>query len=124
MPSIEITRVGTSDLSALKRNFANLLQSTFGQEAKRPLTFKEAIAARGLKEPKLHSVRYWNSRRIPDRSKVWPGRKMVERDFNSNAYFYAKPSAELKSLHSDLNQTADTAAYVRAWTILNHLKEV
>ena len=122
MPSIVIDRVGTSDLSALKRNFGNLLQEKFGE--KRIPTFKEVISARGLVEPKVRSVKFWNSRKLADRSKVWPGSKVSERDYNCRSYFYAKPSAELKALLSDMNQTSDAAAYVRAWTILNHLKEV
>jgi hypothetical protein len=82
-------------------------------------TFKEAIAARGLKEPKLHSVRYWNTRPIADRSKVWPGRKPD----TAMAWAYQLKPSELTQAFADLNQTDDAAAYVRAWTRLNHLKE-
>lgn len=83
-------------------------------------TFKEAIAARGLKEPKLRSVRYWNTRPIADRSKVWPGRKYPG---IPNAWGYGMTTKETVQAFADLNQTDDAAAYVRAWTRLNHLKE-
>jgi hypothetical protein len=79
-------------------------------------TFAEAIAARGLKEPKLRSVRYWNSRPISDRSKVWPGRPCP------SPWIYSRPDPEIKAAHEALNQTEDPAAYVRAWELLNHLK--
>lgn len=115
MATIEITRVGTSDLTALKRNFANLLQEKFG--SKRPTTLQEAIAARGLKEPKVRSVKFWNSRKLADRSKVWPSSKPC------GGYYWGKTDAEMRDLNADLNQIDNITAYVRAWTILNHLKE-
>ena len=40
-------------------------------------TFSEAIAARGLKEPKLHSPKYWNNRPIPKGIRAYPDEKEV-----------------------------------------------
>jgi hypothetical protein len=63
MATIEITRVGTSDLSALKRNFASLLQEKFG--AKEPMTFLELIAKRGLTDKKVQSSAKRRAKYIP-----------------------------------------------------------
>lgn len=53
MASIEITRVGTSDLSTLKRNFAGLLQDKFG--AKEPMTLIDAVAKLGLTDKQVQT---------------------------------------------------------------------
>ena len=83
-------------------------------------TFSEAIAERGLKEPKprtfaqsqadLRKVRH-------DRPKVWPG------DRCPNTYFFNKTEKDVLSAHAALNAANDTASYVKAWALLNHLKE-
>ena len=59
MASIEITRVGTSDLSALKRNFANLLQEKLGASG------RHLIAKRGLTDKKVQSSSKRRAKYIP-----------------------------------------------------------
>ena len=53
MPRIEITRVGTSDLSTPKRNFAGLLQEKLG--AKEPMTLIDAVAKLGLTDKQVQT---------------------------------------------------------------------
>lgn len=55
MPSIEITRVGTSDLAALKRNFTKVLYEQFNSEPARPQTFLELIAKRGQTDKQVQT---------------------------------------------------------------------
>jgi len=76
-------------------------------------TLKEAIAARGLKEPKLHSVKFWNSRPIADRTKTWAT--------HQSAPLYSGPAGDQDL--ATLKNPPSVAAYVAAWTRLNHLKE-
>ncbi len=63
MASIEITRVGTSDLSALKRNFGSLLQEKFG--ASDPMTFLDLIAKRGLTDKKIEANARRRAKYVP-----------------------------------------------------------
>ena len=55
MPSIEITRVGTSDLSVLKHNFAKLLNEKFAHEETPSTTLLELIAKRGLTDKQVQT---------------------------------------------------------------------
>jgi hypothetical protein len=83
-------------------------------------TFAEAIAERGLKEPKCRTFAQSQAdlRKVrQDRPKVWPGDKCP------SGYFFNKADKEVTLAHKLLNAATDTASYVKAWTLLNHLKE-
>lgn len=122
MPTIEIVHVGDSaDLSALKRNFANLLQSIFNPEPK-PMTFTEAIAKRGLDEK--HQIRLARRRdryhQQQDRPKCFATDRTtyLYTGYWSREYTADNASRDLATIQ----QTTSTADYVAAWCRLNHLK--
>lgn len=84
-------------------------------------TLSEAIAERGLKEPKCRTFAQSQAdlrkMREPRRNYVWPNQSCP------NSYWLNKTDKEVTEAHAALNAASDTASYVKAWTLLNHLKE-
>ena len=116
MPSIQIIGVGTSDLTALKRNFANLLQEKFGSKP----TLAEAIARKGLDEKHEISLLRRRARyaKRQDRPKVFASTP------NHLISGYGYPANHNPARDRDLlSWCTNTTEYVAAWTRLNHLKE-
>ena len=124
MATIEIVHVGdNADLSALKRNFANLLQRTFNPEPK-PMTFTEAIAKRGIDEK--HQIRLARRRdrysldpRHSDRPKTFAKDRTAPGTYFCREYTARDAERDLATIQ----QTTSTDDYVAAWCRLNHLKE-
>lgn len=123
MATIEIARVGdSSDLSALKRNFARVLQDRFGPKPK-PMTFDQAIASRGIdaKRAIRNMRRRANYHQSLDRPKFFSDANIADLYIgywkNGKCYTAEVASQDLVTL----KHTADTAAYVGAWCRLNHL---
>lgn len=124
MASIKIVGVGTSDLTALKRNFANLLQEKYG--AKQPVTLAEAISRKGLDEKHQVSLLRRRARRAERQDRP----KCFATDRTTSLYTgYWTRGAVYTPDHASrdlatLRNPPSTADYVSAWTRLNHLKEV
>ena len=123
MASIEIARVGdSSDLSALKRNFARVLQDHFNPQGKQVPSFDQAIASRGIDAKRAISNlrRRANYHQSLDRPKFFSDTKAGE----VSCYSPYLGDRYRKSAEQDLDtikHTTDTADYVGAWCRLNHL---
>lgn len=117
MATIEITHVGdNADLSALKRNFANLLQEKFG--AKQPTTMADRIKAKNIDEKHAVSLLRRRARyqQHLDRPKYFASCTYIP-----TSYMYNKTQPVIDQDVSSLRNPSDTATYVSAWCRLNHL---
>jgi hypothetical protein len=65
MASIEIIRVGTTDLSALKHNFAKLLNEKFAHEETPATTLLELIEKRGMTDKKVQANARRRAKYVP-----------------------------------------------------------
>jgi hypothetical protein len=84
-------------------------------------SFSEAIAERGLKEPKCRTFAQAQAdlrKCRQDRPKHWPGDRCP-----TNYWVRSAEQKEVDAAHAALNAATDTVSYVKAWTLLNHLKE-